>query len=88
MNVLEMFWWGFCGSVAIEIARVVRHLQVAGRVPHVYSLWEFYVFRILLAFVAGALVIAYQVDKLLLAFNIGAATQLIVQALGQRSPER
>jgi hypothetical protein len=49
-----------------------------GRLPGRYRKVGFWVTRFVLALIAGALAVAYEIDKPILAFNIGAATPLIV----------
>ncbi|WP_426344244.1 hypothetical protein ACN9MU_04700 [Pseudoduganella sp. R-32] len=80
----EMFLYGFAGSVAVDIvtaAKVYDAHQIV--VPERYHRFMFYVVRLLVAVIAGGLAVAYDIDKPLLAANIGAATPLIVQAFAQ-----
>lgn len=80
----EMFIYGFAGSVAVDIvtaAKLYDSNQIV--VPERYQRKMYYVVRLLLAVVAGGLAVAYEIDKPLLAANIGAATPLIVQAFAQ-----
>ena len=46
--------------------------------PSIYSRPTFYIIQMLLAFVAGGLAVAYQINQPILAFNIGAVTKLII----------
>lgn len=80
----EMFIYGFAGSIAVDIvtaAKLYDSNQII--VPERYQRKMYYVVRLLLAVVAGGLAVAYEIDKPLLAANIGAATPLIVQAFAQ-----
>jgi hypothetical protein len=51
--------------------------------PDRYKKVGFYIIRLLLAAVGGGLAIAYEIDKPILAANIGAATPAIIEALAQ-----
>ena len=84
MSLGETFLWGFGGSAAVEVLALV---QVFYRdpidVPERYKRVGFWIVRFLLAIMAGGLVVAYGIEKPLLAVNTGAATPLIIQALAQ-----
>ena len=84
MTTFEIFLCGFAGSAAVDIVAAAQvynaHTIV---VPERYKRVAFYVVRLLLAVVAGGLAVAYEIDKALLAANIGAATPLIIQAFAQ-----
>ena len=84
MPPTEQFIWGFCGSVAVEIVtlyNVYNKHRIA--FPERYRRKGFWVVRIFLSAIAGGLAVAYEIDKPILALNIGAATPLIIQALAQ-----
>lgn len=84
MTAIEIFTWGFAGSVAVDVVTAAQFFNAPTLViPERYRHIAFYVVRLLLAFIAGGLAIAYEIDKALLAANIGAATPLIVQAFAQ-----
>lgn len=90
MTTLSAFLWGFGGSVAVEIVSVAQQIDVICdggiTLPARYGRCIFYIIRLLLATIAGGLAVAYQIDRPLLAINIGASTPLIVQALAQGVP--
>lgn len=84
MTPLEIFLCGFGGSVALDVvsaAGVYNAKRIV--VPERYKRIGFYVVRTLLAVVAGGLAVAYEIDKAILAVNVGAATPLIIQAFSQ-----
>ncbi len=84
MTPTDRFIWGFCGSLAVEIVtlyNVYHKSRIA--FPERYKRKGFWVIRLFLSAIAGGLAIAYEIDKPLLALNIGAATPLIIQALAQ-----
>lgn len=88
MIATDTFLWGVGGSLAVEIVALAHHYQThPSRLPTRYSKWGFYVVRALLAAVAGGVAVAYQIDRPLLALNIGAATPLIIQAFARMPPE-
>jgi hypothetical protein len=90
MTGFELFLYGFAGSIATEIV-AMYHFYLASELdsrrrhilPSRYRRAGFWIIRFLLAIIAGGLAVAYEIDKPLLAINIGAATPLILQALGQ-----
>lgn len=84
MSTIEIFLWGFGGSVAVEIVRLNQQFYIEPfKVHERYKKVVFWIVKFLLALVGGTLAIAYEIDKPLLAANIGAATPLIIQALSQ-----
>lgn len=80
MQISESFFWGFGGSVAVEM---VRYSWYAGRgeVPRRYRSASFWVTRMVLALIAGAMVYAYGIESRMLAINIGALAPMIVYAV-------
>jgi len=80
MSPFIAFLLGFFGSVAADVVSAVCSLQPAPhRLSRLYSKGAFYVTHLLLAVVAGILAAAYQPEKPLMAFGIGAAAPIIVQ---------
>ncbi len=84
MLPIETFLWGFAGSAAVECLTVLgyyygRHV----RMPERYHRVGFWITRFLLCCLAGALAVGYDIDQRILAFNIGAATPLIVTSLAR-----
>ena len=73
----ETFLWGFLGSAAVEIMSLFGFYTTrAAGFPA--AIGGVRVTRFVLALVAGAIAVAYEIDQRILAFNIGAATPLIV----------
>lgn len=84
MTSTEIFLWGFGGSLAVEAVELSKiYYRRRYALPYRYTLWHFYVSRLLLSIVGGGLAIAYGIDKPLLAANIGAATPLLIEALSR-----
>ncbi len=87
MGVTTTFLCGFAGSVAIEIAALHQIYQAwnpeTKGLPERYRKAGFWITRFLLALCAGGLAVAYEIDKPILAINIGASAPLILNALGQ-----
>lgn len=77
------FLCGFSGSIAVEIVLLNQFLQEDRRLPPRYRNPIFWIVRILLAAVGGGLALAYEINKPLLAANIGAATPLIIKAFSE-----
>ena len=74
---------GFGGSAAVEIVMLHQLMQDDRELPERYHRLAFWVVRTLLAVVGGGLALAYDIDKPLLAANIGAATPLIIKAFSE-----
>jgi hypothetical protein len=82
MTTVEVFFWGFSGSIAVDVVAVAQfydkqQIIIPERFKHI----AFYVIRFLMAIIAGGLAVAYKIDEILLAVNIGAATPLLIQSL-------
>lgn len=84
---LYLFFWGFSGSLAVEVVTLVQYYySPGGDLPDRYGRFGFYVVRLLLAAIGGALAIGYKINNPILAINIGAATPLIIQSFAQSPP--
>jgi hypothetical protein len=70
--------------LAVEIVNINHFFNTnPDQLPDRYRRPAFWVVRFLLAVVAGGMAAAYDIDKPLLAANVGAATPAILQALAQ-----
>ena len=79
MLPLETFLWGFMGSVAVELITILSfYYSRPLHLPSRYRKTGFWVARFVLALLAGALAVGYDIHHRILAFNIGAATPLII----------
>jgi hypothetical protein len=84
MTPTATFLWGCAGSLSVEVINLYAAYQGPTiEIPERYKHVGFYVVRAVLTVLAGGLALAYEIDKPLLALNIGAATPLIIQALSQ-----
>jgi hypothetical protein len=84
MTTTEVFLWGLGGSLAVEAVELSKiYYRRRFALPYRYTLWHFYLSRIILSLVGGGLAVAYAIDKPLLAANIGAATPLLIEALSR-----
>jgi len=80
----ETFLWGFGGSWAVEIVTLYQAFNTNPVfIPDRYKRFGFWVTRLLLAIVGGGLAVAYDIDKRILAANVGAATPALIFALAQ-----
>jgi len=89
MSAIETFLWGFSGSAAVEVVTLLGfYYKNRPQLPDRYRKIGFWVTRLILASLAGALAVGYDIDGRILAFNIGAATPLIITSLarGIRQP--
>lgn len=79
MHPLETFVWGVMGSVAVELITLLGYYHSRPiQLPKRYSKIGFWITRIVLALLAGAVAVGYDIHQRILAFNVGAATPLIV----------
>ena len=79
MHPLDTFFWGFLGSVAVELVTLLSfYYSRPVHLPRRYRKVGFWITRFGLAMLAGALAVGYEIHQRILAFNVGAATPLIV----------
>lgn len=83
MKSVGQFCWGFFGSMSVEIVLLCGYYRRGGSLPSRYRRPGFWLTRFLLAFCAGGLVVAYDIQTPSMAFQLGAATPLVIQALAQ-----
>lgn len=84
MNPTITFLCGMGGSVAIELVALYEAYQIEPfMLPERYKKFGFYVIRVLLAMAAGGLAVVYEIDKPLLAVNVGVSAPLLLQALAR-----
>jgi hypothetical protein len=84
MLPIETFLWGFLGSAAVELVTLLAFYQSRrARLPGRYRKVGFWITRFALALLAGVLAVGYEIHQRILAFNIGAATPLIVGLLAK-----
>ena len=84
MSPLSTFCWGFAGSAAVEVVALLGfYYSEPVRLPQRYRKAGFWLTRFLLAVLAGTLAVGYDIDQAILAFNIGAATPLIITTLAR-----
>jgi hypothetical protein len=83
---LRVFLFGMLGSVAVEVVKVLSYYNEGGNFPARYRLWGFWIVRVLLGLIGGALAIAYGVQSDILAVHIGASTPAIIGEFARRLP--
>jgi len=79
-----------CGwSFALEVVAILNAMrsQGASGLPSYYKNWAFWVARVALGGIAGALAIAEGASNPLVAINIGASAPAIVELLGSKPPQ-
>ncbi len=87
LPLTKVFFFGFIGSCAIELANILKRHEGSGKFPVRYQKVSFWVARLLFSYVAGMLATLFTSDNNLLAFNVGAAAPLILQQIASRAPE-
>ena len=84
MSVQETFIWAFVGSGAVEVVALLSfYYSRSARLPERYRKLGFWVARLMLAMLAGAIAVGYEINQPILAFNIGAATPLIITSVAR-----
>ena len=84
MSVFETFLWGFAGSVAVEVVAFLSYYYTNPvELPERYGKTGFWAARFILALLAGFIAVGYGIEQRILAFNIGAATPLIITSLAR-----
>ena len=84
MPACAQFFWGFAGSLAVEVVSIfqlMERTERAVRLPARYRSARYWAVRCALATVGGGLAVAYAVDSKILAANVGAATPAIIVTL-------
>jgi hypothetical protein len=88
MPTCEQFFWGFAGSLAVEVVTLFHLMQRSEReirLPARYRSPTYWLVRCALAAVGGGLAVAYDIESKILAANIGAATPAIIETLTRGS---
>ena len=84
MTATTIFLWGAAGSVAVDVLAALRIYESTSiKFPERYSHVLYYICRLILAGIGGGLAVAYDIDKAILAINIGASAPLILTSLSQ-----
>jgi hypothetical protein len=84
LHLVFIFACGLGGSLAVEIVTLHQYYERGDiTLPERYKSIGFWIIRFLLAIIGGCLALAYEIDKPLLAANIGAATPLIIKAFAE-----
>ena len=83
------FWWAAGGSLALEVVSLYNEIkaQKATGLPSYYKSAVFWVVRLAVTGIAGALAVAEEASSKLLAINIGASAPAILQLFASRPPE-
>ena len=82
------FWWAAGGSLALEVISLYNEIkaQKSAGLPAYYKSWIFWLVRLAVTAIAGALAVAEEASSKLLAINIGASAPAILQLLASRPP--
>jgi hypothetical protein len=90
LSSLAIFLWAAGGSLAMEIIALLNEIkaQRTAGLPHYYKNPWFWLLRLCVAAIAGALAIAEDATRPLIAITIGAAAPAILQLLANNHPQR
>lgn len=84
MSATTIFLWAAAGSIAVDVLAAIRFYEAPSvEFPERYRHPLYYVCRLGLAVIGGGLAVAYDIDKAILAINIGASAPLILNSLSQ-----
>ena len=84
MHPIAIFTYAAAGSVAVEVIAWARaYDELPHEMPARYRMWTFWFSRLTLAILAGLLALAYEINKPLLAINVGASAPLLYRALAR-----
>ncbi len=82
MTPHQTFLWGLGGSLSIEIVLMYEYYQSDPiKLPDRYRRLGFWIVRLLLAVVAGALAVVEGANTPVVAINVGASAPLLLRAL-------
>jgi hypothetical protein len=84
----HMFFWGMLGSAAVEIATLWAYAGAGRALPKRYRKTAFWIVRALLTVVAGAIAVAYGLEKAIVCIHVGAATPIILQKFAEAIPQK
>jgi hypothetical protein len=83
---LELFLWGFFGSLATEIAPLAQASRSGRPLPKRYRRLSHWLARILVAVVGGLVAVAAQAPLPLLAVQYGVATPFLLMLWQEKAP--
>jgi hypothetical protein len=84
LSDLASFFWGFAGSVAVEIGTFYQaYMTEPIRLPERYKRPDFWIVRLFLAVVAGGIAMAEGVNTEISAITVGAAAPLVLEKLAK-----
>jgi hypothetical protein len=86
VSEVQLFLLGFGGSCAAEVIVLYQLYQGEAAFPIRYRKLGFWVVRLLVAVVAGGLVVFYKLTDPIPALHVGIATPLIIQAFARTAP--
>lgn len=89
MTDLQIFWWACLGSVGVEVVKILDDLRAApeGQPPPVYRRWHFWVLRIALVFIAGAVAVAEGPNTRWVAIHVGASVPAFLRLISENPPQ-
>ncbi|KPJ48215.1 MAG: hypothetical protein AMJ41_05375 [candidate division Zixibacteria bacterium DG_27] len=87
MEYWLIFICGMGGSWAVELVNIYYFYEKEKDLPQRYRSFGFWLCRFLLSVIGGGLALAYNINSLILAIHIGAATPLIIQQLARTRVE-
>jgi hypothetical protein len=84
---LRAFLFGALGSVSVEVIKILSYYQTGGTFPKRYQSKGYWVTRVLLVFIGGALAVAYGVQSDIVAVHVGASTPAIIGTFAKEPPK-
>jgi len=81
---MHVFWWGCVGSISVEVIEIFQYYRSDPiKFPARYQKFLYYIIRILVACIAGCVVIALEAQNAKAAIGLGAAAPLIIDKFSQ-----
>ena len=81
------FLYGFSGSAAVEVVKILAIYETGRKFPARYKKWGFWLVRFILALIGGTLAVAYAVTNPVVAFHVGASVSTIVESVARTPPK-
>jgi hypothetical protein len=78
-----IFFWGFMGSIFVDIGAMEEERRLNGTIPERYRDPHYLLTRLLVALSAGAIAVAQEARQPLAALQIGASAPLILRGLAR-----
>ena len=81
---MHIFWWGCIGSISVEVIEIWQYYRSNPiKFPERHKRFSYYFIRLLVAFIAGGVAMAFEAQNAKAAIALGAAAPLIIDKFSQ-----